>query len=114
MLLFGEADVAVGFVGGPAKIVDALDVLQEGADAFESVGEFDGDGIEVEAAALLEVGELRNLQSIEKYLPADAPGAERRRFPVVFLEANVVLLEFDADGGEALAGRDPERRLEQV
>ena len=114
LLLFGEADVAVGLVGGPAKIVDALDVLEERADAFQAVGEFDGDGVEVEAAALLEIGELRDLQSIEQYLPADSPSTERGGLPVVFLEANVVLLQFDADGGEALAGRCPGRRREQA
>ena len=63
-MLFGEADVAVAFVGGPAEVVDALDVLQESADAFEAVGEFNGDGIEVQAAALLEIGELGDLESI--------------------------------------------------
>jgi len=34
LLLFGQADVAVGFVGSPANLVDALDVLKEGADAL--------------------------------------------------------------------------------
>ena len=47
LLLFGETDIAVGFVGGPAEVVDALDILEECADAFEAVGKFDGDGIEV-------------------------------------------------------------------
>jgi hypothetical protein len=40
---------------------------------------------------LLEVGELRDLHAVEHHLPADAPGAERRRLPVVLLEADVVL-----------------------
>jgi len=41
LLFFGEADVAVAFIGGPAEVVDALDVLQEGADAFKALREFD-------------------------------------------------------------------------
>src|SRR5207253_9248368 len=35
-------------------------------------------------------------------LPSDAPGAERRGLPVVFLEADVVLGKLDADGASAL------------
>ena len=47
-------------------------------------------------------GELRDLETVEEDLPADAPGAERRRFPVVFLEAHVVLSGIDAAGLERL------------
>ena len=101
LLLFRQADLPVGLVLGPADVVDALDVLQERADAFEAVGDFDRDGVQVDAAALLEVSELGNLQTVEQHLPADAPGAERGRFPVVFLEANVVRAQVDADGSEA-------------
>ncbi len=64
LLLFGEADIAVGLVSGPAQVVDALDVLEECADALEAIGEFNRDGIEIDSAALLEVSELGNLKSI--------------------------------------------------
>src|SRR5256884_5809558 len=57
---------------------------------------------DLEAAALLEVGELGDLQAVEQNLPADAPCAEGRGFPVVLFKTNVVLLEVDADGAEAL------------
>ena len=53
------------------------------------------------SAALLEIGELGDLQSVEQHLPADAPCAECGRFPVVFFEANIVFLQVDSDGGEA-------------
>src|SRR6266403_1138624 len=102
LLLLHQADVAVSFVRGPAQGVDALHTLEERANAFEAVGEFDGDGVEVDAAALLEVGELGDLETVEQNLPADAPCAERRGFPVVLFKTNVVLLEVDADGAEAL------------
>src|SRR5216684_7570830 len=75
LLLLHQADVAVSFVRGPAKIVDALHPLEKRADALEAVGELDGDGIEVNASALLEIGELGDLKAIEQDLPADAPGA---------------------------------------
>ena len=59
-------------------------------------------GREVDAAGLLEVRELRDLHPVEEHLPADSPRAERRRLPVVLLEAEVVLLRVDAEGDEAL------------
>ena len=58
-------------------------------------------GREVDAARLLEVGELRDLLAVEEHLPADPPGAEGRRLPVVLLEAHVVGRGIDA---ERLAG----------
>ena len=57
----------------------------------KSVRQFRTDRIEVHAAALLEVGELRDLQAIEHHLPADAPRSQRRRFPIVFFELDVML-----------------------
>ena len=61
------------------------------ANALEPVGQLGRDRREVDAAGLLEVGELRDLHAVEQHLPADAPRAERRRLPVVLLEADVVL-----------------------
>ena len=58
-------------------------------------------GRQVDAAGLLEVGELGDLHAVHDDLPADAPGAEGRRLPVVFLEPHVVLGEDDAQALEA-------------
>src|ERR1700688_1709645 len=102
LLLFRQTDLAIRFVSGPPEIVDARNALEKGTDALESIGQLDEDWIKVDSAALLEIGELRNLQPIQQYLPADAPGAQRRRFPVVFLEANIMLFQCDAHGSEAL------------
>src|SRR5207244_13193193 len=66
------------------------------------VGELGRDRGELDAAGLLEVGELRNLHAVEHHLPADAPRTERRRFPVVLLEADIVLARIDATSLEAL------------
>ena len=93
----------------PDDVVNAIDVLQEGGDALQSVGQLGGDGIEIDAAALLEVGELGDLQAVEHDLPADAPGAERGRLPVVFFELDVVLAQVDADGARATRDRAPAR-----
>ena len=64
LLLFHQPNVAVGLVGRPANVVDALDTLQEGSDAFQSVGQFHGNGVEVNATTLLEVSELGDLKTI--------------------------------------------------
>src|SRR5580658_2214378 len=87
----GQTDFAVGGhisscgIARPDNVVDRINILQKCGDAFQAVGDLAGDGVKVDAAALLEVGELRDLKAIQHNLPADAPGAERGRLPVVFL-----------------------------
>ncbi len=51
---------------------------------------------------MLEVSELGDLHAVHHHLPADAPCADGRAFPVVFLELEVVLAEIDADGFQRL------------
>ncbi len=84
----------------PRDVVNAVHVLEKCGNALEAVGQFSGDGIEVNAAALLEIRELRDFQAIEHDLPSNAPSAERGRLPVVFFELDVVLAQVDADGGQ--------------
>ena len=74
-----------------------FDILHVHGQPFEPVGEFARDRQAVEAAHLLKIGELRHLHAVAPDLPAETPGAERRRFPVVLDEADVVLGEIDAD-----------------
>src|SRR5262249_10526495 len=80
----------------PLDVVDAVDFLQHHRDALEAVGELRRNRRELDAAGLLEVRELRDLEAVEEHLPADSPRAERGGFPVVFLEADVVLPGVDA------------------
>ena len=92
-----------------AVCVDAVEVdgpdfgalLEVHDDALQPVGDFDADGVEADAAGLLEVGELGNLLAVEPDFPAEAPGAECGRFPVVLDEADVVAVALQADGFEA-------------
>jgi len=49
---------------------------------------------------LLEVGELGHFHAVHPDFPAQAPGAERRVFPVVLDETHVVFLEVEAEGFE--------------
>ena len=71
--------------------------MQECAQTLQAVRQFDRDGIEVDATALLEIGELGDFEPVEHDLPSDAPRAQRRRLPVIFFELDVVLAEIDAD-----------------
>ena len=75
----------------PNNVVNRINILQKCRDPFQPVGELGGNRQQVDSSALLEISELRDLEPIEHHLPADPPGAERWRFPVVFFELDVVL-----------------------
>src|SRR5690242_19239730 len=91
-----QPDLAVLHARRPLQVVDAVDTLQRHADALEAVRQLRGNGRQLDAAGLLEIGELGDLEAVEHHLPPDTPGAERRRLPVVFFEADVVLPRVDA------------------
>src|SRR3546814_12573689 len=98
-------DLTVAHPGAvEVEVVDVLDPLHIHGEAFEAVGQLGRDRVAVEAADLLEIRELADLHAVAPDLPAEAPGAERRTFPVVFDEADVVPHRLDADGFEAPPG----------
>ena len=95
-LLGLQEDVAIGdlvlaLAAIEVEIEHAVDALHIHGEPLEPVGQLAGDGIAVEAADLLEIGELRHLHAVAPHLPAEPPGAERRALPVVLDEADVVL-----------------------
>ena len=49
----------------------------------------------------MKICELGDLEPVEQHLPSDAPRAQRRRLPVVLLEADVVFRQDDAQLLEA-------------
>ncbi len=85
------------FAGRIDEVEDVLDALQVHRQALQAVGDLAGDRLAVDAADLLEVGELRHFHAVEPDFPAQAPGAQRRVFPVVLDEAHVILLEVEAE-----------------
>src|ERR1035441_2448973 len=101
LLFILEAHIVIADARRPLDIVDAFDILEEFDDALQAVGQLGRDQVEVDAAALLEVSELGYFETIQHHLPADSPGAQSWRLPVVLFELDVVLAEVDADGGEA-------------
>src|SRR5690554_1789081 len=64
-------DLAVADAGCPFELVDVVDVLEVHRDALKSVRELARDGLTVDAAALLKIGELADLETIEPDLPAE-------------------------------------------
>jgi hypothetical protein len=97
-------DVAVGqafrfpifFPLGPDQVVHVFHALQIHGQAFDAVGDFAQHRLAVQAAHLLEVGELRHFHAVQPDFPAQAPGAQGRAFPVVFDKAHVIFLQVQA------------------
>jgi hypothetical protein len=90
-------DVGVAEAVGPLQLVDVVDALHVHRQPLEAVGDLAGDRPALDAADLLEVGELGHLHAVQPDLPAEAPGAERRVLPVVLDEADVVGLQVEAE-----------------
>src|SRR5262249_58045692 len=93
---------AAGTGIAPHQVVHRIDALQVHGDAFQTVGDLTRYRAAVQAADLLEVGELGDLHAVQPHFPAEAPGAERRRLPVVLDEAHVVLLKLEAEVAQRL------------
>src|SRR3546814_658206 len=85
------ADFATGDrIASPDQVVDGLDFLDVHRQPLEAVSDLAGDRPAFETADLLEVRELRDFHAIQPDFPAEAPGTECRRFPVVLDEADVM------------------------
>src|ERR1700694_157799 len=63
LALVFKTHLAIADSRGPLDVVDAVDILEEGDDPLKTVRQLGGDQIEIEAAALLEVGKLRDLET---------------------------------------------------
>ena len=97
-----QEDVAVGQrhlrVGAiERQVVDRLLVEQVHGEPFQAIGDLARNEIDVDAADLLEVGELADLRAVAPHFPAQPPGAERRALPIVLDETDVVQGGVDAD-----------------
>src|SRR5579863_3655595 len=75
LLLFEEPYLRIAAIVRPANVVDAVHALEVGTDTVQAISQFHRDRIEVNSAALLEVGELCNFEAIQKDLPANSPSA---------------------------------------
>jgi len=102
LLLSLQEDIAVtlaalfGRDAVPVQLVDVVNALHVHDQAFKTVGELQRDRVTVDAADLLEVGELADFHTVTPDFPAQAPGAQSRAFPVILDKANIVFLQVDA------------------
>src|SRR5262249_57918942 len=69
---------------------------------LEAVSEFTRNRRAFEARDLLKIGELGDLHAVAPAFPAQAPGSQRRAFPVVLDETDVVDRGIDSDRDERL------------
>ena len=74
----------------PDQVVNAVNALNVHRQSFQTVGDLAGHRLTLQTADLLEVGELRHFHPVQPHFPAQTPGTQRRVFPVVFHEADVV------------------------
>ncbi len=100
--LAAQVDVAIGQLIPPLDIGNGAHALEHHDDPLQPVSDLHGDGIEIQAACLLEIGVLADLLAVEPDLPAQPPGAQGGGFPVVLHKADVVLRYIDAQRRQAL------------
>src|SRR3546814_6422437 len=75
------------------EIIDVVDPLNIHGEPLKSVGQFARYRLAIEAAHLLEIGELRHFHAVAPDFPAKTPGAKRRRFPVIRSEEHTSELQ---------------------
>ncbi len=94
-------DLAVADPVREHDVLEVVDALEGHEDALQAVGDLHRDRVERQAPRGLEIGELGDLQPVQPHLPAEAPCAQGRGFPVVLDEAHVVAGGVDAEGPDA-------------
>ncbi len=90
-------DVTVFNLICPLQIIHIVYALNIHGDAFGAVSQFGTNRMKIKPAHLLEISELGYFHAVEPNLPAQAPGAQCRRFPVVLDKANVVIKGINAE-----------------
>ncbi len=105
LLLRLQENIAVGHWRWRLRVVewhihDVIDAQHIHRQTLQTIGQFARHRIAILSADLLEIGELADFHAVAPNLPAKTPSAERRGFPVVFHEADVVQVHIDADGFE--------------
>src|SRR5579875_1757874 len=101
LFFFRQPDIGILYTRRPLDLIHAVDVLQKRDNALESISDLGRNEFQIHTAALLEIGKLRDLETVEHHLPANAPSSQRWRFPVIFFELNIVFAKIDADRAEA-------------
>jgi hypothetical protein len=103
---FWWIDVAVGHAVarafGPDQVEDVLHPLQVHGQALDAVGDLAEYRLAGQRTDFLEIGELSDFHAVQPDFPAESPGAQRRAFPVILDEADVVCRGIDAERAQRL------------
>src|SRR6185312_4254205 len=81
LALMKDFAIAELFIEG--EVVNEFDILHIHRQALEAVGDLSADRVTIDAAHLLEIGELSDFHPVAPYFPAQAPGPQGRAFPIV-------------------------------
>ena len=92
-----QVHIAVSAFTVPADILKVTHTLQGHGDAFQTVGDLNRNRVQLNAARLLEVGELGDLLPVQPDFPAQAPGAQGGAFPVILYKTNIVAARVNAN-----------------
>ena len=95
-------DVAISYSVHPFNIKNIFDALDIHSQTFQTIRDLNRDRFHVDTANLLEIGELRDLHTIQPDLPAQSPGSQSRRFPVILNKTDIVFFLPDAQLRQAL------------
>ena len=98
--LAARMHIRIGEARRPRQIPTRIDTLEIHGEPLEAIRQLHRDWVAIDTPGLLEVGELRHLHTVEPDLPTGAPGAQRRRLPVVLDKAHVVRGCVDANGSQ--------------
>ena len=85
----------------PVQVEHVVGALNVHRQSLEPIGDLARDDLEIEAADLLEIGELADLHAVAPDFPADARGTQGWALPVVLDKADVVQLEVDGERRQA-------------
>ena len=100
--LVGVENVTIGDVANPFNIKYILNALDIHSQTLQAVRDFYSYRLNVDAANLLEISELGDFHTIQPNLPAQAPSAQSRRFPVILNKADIMLLLMNAQLSQTL------------
>ena len=84
------------------KLKPVIRALHIHGETFQTIGQLARHQLAINAANLLEIGELRDFHAIAPDLPAQPPSAQSRAFPIIFHKANIMRHRVNAQHFQAL------------
>ena len=98
----------------PDQVEHVFHALQIHGQTLQPVGDLAQHRLAGERTDFLEIGELRDFHPVQPHFPAQTPGAQSRRLPVVLDKADVVLVGIDAQVRAGCRDRVPGYCREKV